>query len=58
MYVYLFYNVEGSNLEVNSDGRKEAIIEDIIGESQQKWWFSYSWITDEQKLEEVVVVLL
>jgi len=35
MYVYLFYNVEGSNLEVNSDGRKEAIIEDIIGESQQ-----------------------
>jgi len=32
----LCYNVEGSNLEVNSNGRKEAIVEDIIGESQQK----------------------
>jgi len=30
------YNVESSNLEVDSDGWKEAIIEDIIGESQQK----------------------
>ena len=54
----LSLEVEGSDFEVDSDGREEALVENVIGESEQQGRFSDSRVANQQQIEEVIVVLL
>jgi hypothetical protein len=47
---------EGSNLEVHSDGRVEGLLENIVGESEEKAGFAHRGVADQQDLENKVVI--
>jgi hypothetical protein len=50
--------VKGSDFEIDTNSGKEALIEDVIGESEQKTGLADSRVTDKEKLEEVIVILI
>ncbi len=48
---------KGSDFEVNSNGREEALVEDVIGEPEKETGFSDRGVTDEKDFEDKVVIL-
>jgi len=50
--------IKGSDFEIDTDSGKEAFIEDVVGESEQETGLTDSRVTDKEKLEEVIVILI
>jgi hypothetical protein len=48
---------KGSDFEVYSNGGKEALVEDIIGKSEEETGFPDRGVTDEKDFEDKVVIL-
>ncbi len=52
----LAVNLDGADLEVDSDGGHEVVSEDIVCESEQQGGFTDAGVTDEEHLEQVVAI--
>lgn len=52
------YDIEGSDFEVDTDGGQEAIVKDVVRESEQQRGFTNCGVSDQQQFEQVVIVLL
>jgi len=50
--------VERADLEVHADRGQETLVEDIVGESQQKGRLADGRVSDQQQLEQIIVILL
>ena len=54
----LAVNLDGANLEVDSDGWHEVICEDVIGESEQQRGLADARVSDQEDLEQIVAIRL
>lgn len=47
----MIYDVEGPDLEIDTNSRQETVVEDVIGESQKQRRLADSRVADQQQLE-------
>lgn len=54
----LAVEIEGPDLEVDSDGGEEVFVEDLVGEAEEETGLSDGGVAHQEELEQVVVLLI